>query len=100
MSTAMSNPDVQPIAPSDYTPSHDCNGHIVQLYTDDRFLLDVLSRFIGGALAVGDGAVVVATASHLRDLTKLLSARGLDTDKATAQGRYLALDAGETLKNV
>jgi PAS domain S-box-containing protein len=96
----MSNANAEAISPSACAPDHNQGGHIVQLYTDDRFLLDVLSRFIGGALAVGDGAVVVATASHLRDLTKLLSARGLDTDKATAQGRYLALDAGQTLKNV
>jgi len=27
------------------------------LYTDDGFPIDVLSRFIGGALAVGDAAV-------------------------------------------
>src|SRR5580704_9046308 len=100
MSTAMSNPDVQPIAPSDYTPSHDCNGHIVQLYTDDQFLLDVLSRFIGGALAVGDAAVVVATPSHQNELAKRLSARGLDTSKATTQGRYVVLDAGETLQKM
>jgi PAS domain S-box-containing protein len=100
MSTAMSNPDVQPISPSDYTPSHDCNGHIVQLYTDDQFLLDVLSRFIGGALAVGDAAVVVATPSHQNELAKRLSARGLDTSKATTQGRYVVLDAGETLQKM
>jgi ABC-type antimicrobial peptide transport system permease subunit len=67
----MSNPSVQVVPSLAHTPSHDHGGHVVQLYTDDGFLIDVLSRFIGGALAVGDAAVVVATAarteSSLRD---------------------------------
>ncbi|MGA8504440.1 MAG: PAS domain S-box protein [Candidatus Sulfotelmatobacter sp.] len=76
---------------------HDHEGHVVQLYTDDDFLMDGLSRFIGGALAVGDAAVVIATESHQRKLEKRLSARGLDTVKAKRQGRYCTLDAAQTL---
>jgi PAS domain S-box-containing protein len=91
----MSNPDVEPTS----SPERDQDGHIIQLYTDDRFLIDTLSRFIGEALAVGDGAIVVATPSHQRDLAKRLSARGLDTTKASAQGRYIVLDAGECLRS-
>jgi PAS domain S-box-containing protein len=95
MSMTVSNP-TQP-APAD-AQDRPTDGHIVQLYTDDRFLVDVLSRFVGGALAVGDGAVVVAATAHHVALAKQLSARGLDTDKATAQGRYVIMDAGETLQ--
>src|SRR5439155_795899 len=76
---------------------HDHDGHVVQLYTDDGFLIDVLSRFIGGALAVGDAAVVLATASHRGEVERRLSARGLDIAKASLQGRYVAVDAKETL---
>ena len=100
MSTAMSNPDTQAVSSAGYTPDHGHDGHVVQLYTDDRFLVDTLSRFVGGALAVGDAAVVVATASHNQDLAKRLSARGLDTAKAAAQGRYVVLDAAETLRQI
>jgi PAS domain S-box-containing protein len=97
MNIAMSSPSIQ-LSPSlAYTPSHDHDGHVVQLYTDDGFLIDVMSRFIGGALAVGDAAVVVATASHRTQLERRLSAQGLDTAKATLQGRYITLDASETL---
>ncbi len=70
---------------------------MVQLYTDDGFLIDVLSRFIGGALAVGDAAVVIATESHRIELEKRLTARGLDTTKANRQGRYITLDAAQAL---
>jgi PAS domain S-box-containing protein len=98
MSTSMSDPNIRPTPSSTYPLNRKEDGHIVQLYTDDRFLIDVLSRFIGGALAVGDGAVVVATTAHRKALAKQLSARGLDTDKATARGRCVILDAEETLQ--
>ena len=97
MATAMSNPTVQLIPSLAHTPSHDHDGHVVQLYTDDGFLIDVLSRFIGGALAAGDAAVVIATKSHRIELERRLSAHGLDTAKAATQGRYVILDATETL---
>lgn len=76
---------------------HDRDAHVVQLYTEDKFLLDVLSRFVGGALAVGDGAVVIATSEHHRGLAQRLQGRGLDTAKAIKRGRYVLLDARETL---
>ena len=97
MSIATSSPDIELIPSLAQTPSHDHDGHVVQLYTDDGFLIDVLSRFVGGALAVGDAAVVVATASHSQELERRLSARGLDTAKAMRQGRYVTLDASKTL---
>src|SRR5258708_32055177 len=46
---------------------------------------------------MGDAAVVVATKSHHEGIAKRLSAQGLDTAKAIRQGRYVLLDAGETL---
>jgi PAS domain S-box-containing protein len=67
------------------------------LYSDDSFLLDVLSRFIGDALADGRAAVVIATASHRSQLEKSLAARGFAPCQAAAQGRYVTLDASETL---
>jgi len=98
VSSTMSNPNAQPILSPAYTRDNDRDGHIVQLYTDDRFLIDVLSRFVGGALAVGDAAIVVATPSHQSELAKRLSATGLDAAKAAAQGRYVVLDAAEVLQ--
>jgi PAS domain S-box-containing protein len=97
MSTAMSSPNVELIPSLTHTPSHDHDGHVVQLYTDDGFLIDVLSQFIGGALAVGDASLVIATKPHRTELERRLSAYGLDTAKAAMQGRYLTLDATETV---
>jgi PAS domain S-box-containing protein len=80
--------------------NHHQGGHIVQFYTDDGLLLDVLARFIGGAIAVGDASVVLATQAHHEGLAQRLKARGIDTAKAAGSGRYLALDAHETLAKV
>jgi PAS domain S-box-containing protein len=100
LTTAMSSPGIEVIPSLAYTPSHTYDGHVVQLYTDDGFLIDVLSRFIGGALAVGDAAVVIATKSHRTELERRLSANGVDTAKAAVQRRYVVLDAAEILPEV
>jgi PAS domain S-box-containing protein len=97
MSTVSSSPNAGLIPSLAHTPSHSHDGHVVQLYANDGFLIDVLSRFIGGALAVGDAAVVIATKSHCAELERRLSSNGVDTGKASMQGRYLVLDATETL---
>src|SRR5947209_494790 len=47
VSIAMSNPGVHLVPSLTHAPRHDHGGHVVQLYTDDGFLIDVLSRFIG-----------------------------------------------------
>jgi len=76
----------------------DHTGHSVQFYADDSFLLDGLSRFIGTALGAGDAAIVVATQAHREALERRLQARGLSTAKSIRQGRYIVLDAAETLQ--
>jgi PAS domain S-box-containing protein len=100
MSSAMSSLNVEFVPSLAHTPSHTEDGHVVQLYAEDGFLIDVLSRFVGGALAGGDAAVVIATNSHRTELERGLSANGVDTDKAAIQGRYIVLDAIETLPKV
>ncbi len=72
-------------------------GHTVQFYGEDSALLDELSRFVGTELVAGNAVVVIATKTHRDGLTQRLQARGLDTAPAIEQGRYIALDAAETL---
>jgi MEDS: MEthanogen/methylotroph, DcmR Sensory domain len=72
-------------------------AHAVQFYGKDSFLLDELSRFIGAALGAGDAAVVIATKAHRDGLAQRLQSLGLDVTRAFEQGRYLSLDAAETL---
>jgi len=70
---------------------------VVQFYSDDSFLLEGLSRFIGSALGAGDAAIVIATEAHRDELTLRLQALGLDTARSIKQGRFVSLDAAETL---
>jgi PAS domain S-box-containing protein len=74
--------------------------HLVQLYSDDGSLLDVLCRFIGGAIAVGDAGIVIATKAHHEGLAARLKARGLDSANAISQGRYILVDAEEALPRI
>jgi DNA-binding NarL/FixJ family response regulator len=67
--------------------------HNAGFYSDDRFLLDGLTQFIGTALSAGDAAIVVATESHRERLLPRLQAYGLDIANAIEQGRFIALDA-------
>lgn len=72
-------------------------AHVVQFYNDDQFLLGELSRFIGTALGAGDAAVVICTRSHRLGLERRLRQRGFDMGAAARKGRYVPLDATETL---
>ena len=71
--------------------------HEVQFYFDDRFLIKSLSTFIRDALDSGTAAIVVATRSHCINLADQLRHDGVDLTSAIGQGRYVALDASETL---
>jgi KaiC/GvpD/RAD55 family RecA-like ATPase len=71
--------------------------HDVGFYSGDASLLDDLTRFIETVLKAGNAAIVVATESHRNSLLLRLQAHGLDIGAAIEHGRYIALDAAETL---
>lgn len=71
--------------------------HEVQFYSDDAILLDGLTQFVEAALKVGNAAIVVATESHRDSLHLRLQSHGLDIAGAIEEGRYIALDAADTL---
>jgi PAS domain S-box-containing protein len=75
----------------------DQHAHIVQFYERDEFLLAEVGRFIGTALGAGDSGIVIATKAHRDGIAQRLASNGLNMTVAIAQGRYLALDAAETL---
>jgi PAS domain S-box-containing protein len=76
------------------------SDHVVYLYQESNSLLDSLSDFIGPALGGGHAAVIVASKVHSDGLQHRLTARGLDLHKASKQGRYVTLDASETLSRI
>ncbi len=71
--------------------------HEVVFYSDDLQLLDQLSQFIAAALNAGNAAIVVATESHRDGLVRRLQTYGLEIGAVIEQGRYIALDAADTI---
>jgi DNA-binding NarL/FixJ family response regulator len=71
--------------------------HEVEFYSDDAILLNGLTQFVGDALNIGSSVIVIATDSHRESLIQNLQARNIDIAAAISQGRYVSLDAGETL---
>jgi signal transduction histidine kinase len=73
------------------------DGHAVQFYERESYLLDSVSDYIGSALGAASAGILIATPSHREGVAQRLTARGLDIVGAGAQGRYVALDARDTL---
>jgi len=74
-------------------------SHEAGFYSDDRYLLDELTQFVGDALRTGNAAIVVATETHRDRLPPRLEAHGVDIAVAIEQGRYILLDAAEALSS-
>lgn len=71
--------------------------HIAQFYEHDDVLLDTLAGFVGGGLKTGEGAIVLATAGHLKALEQRLAASGIDVATAVARAQYIPMVAEEAL---
>ena len=84
-------------APGANVHDHQSCGHTVQFYAEDQSLIDGLGRLVWTALGTGNSAIVIATKPHSEALTATLRTRGLDTTTAMRQGRFILLDAAETL---
>ena len=73
------------------------NGHAVQFYEHEAFLLDSVTDYIGSALSAASAGILIATPPHRDGVAQRLIARGHDVAGAGVQGLYVALDARETL---
>ncbi|MGA8431291.1 MAG: MEDS domain-containing protein [Candidatus Sulfotelmatobacter sp.] len=76
---------------------HGGHQHGVQFYSQDKFLLEELSQYIGQALLAGNSAVVVATDQHRNGLLQRLTALGLDVPDLLEKGRFVELEARQVL---
>ena len=71
--------------------------HEVVFYSDVQSFLGDLAEFIERALKAGNAAIAVANESDRDKLRTRLEASGLDIAAAAEEGRYIALDAADTL---
>lgn len=85
------------LAPHAHWSEMNDGEHFVQFYEADAFLLDSLSGYVGNALNTGNSALVIATKERRDGLAEKLQQKGLDVSAAAAAGKYVSLDAAETL---
>src|SRR5918999_2213422 len=71
--------------------------HIVQLYQDQQFLNRAVCRFAAGAIANGEGVILVPTAAHWEAFRPRLEAEGVDVNAAQSRGQLTVVDANELL---
>jgi hypothetical protein len=71
--------------------------HIVQLYQDQEFLNRAVCRFAAGAIANGEGVILVPTPAHWEAFRPRLEAEGVDVKAAQGRGQLSVVDADELL---
>jgi hypothetical protein len=71
--------------------------HIVQLYQDQEFLNRAVCRFAAGAIANGEGIILVPTAAHWDAFRPSLEGEGLDVNAAQSRGQLTIVDVDELL---
>lgn len=71
--------------------------HEVQFYSDESILIDRVARFLAANLKTGGASIAIATKPHRHSILRGLNAQGVDVDTAIREGRYIPLDAAETL---
>jgi len=74
--------------------------HEVQFYADDAGFVDRFARLTRAVLEVGNAVVLVATETHRNAILQKLRRDSVDVDAVLKQGRYISLDAGETLSKI
>ena len=74
--------------------------HVVQFYGRDEELAERVTDYLLEALDSGDVAIVIATPEHRREFETRLGHAGVDLAAARDDGSYLALDAGQTLREL
>jgi DNA-binding NarL/FixJ family response regulator len=74
--------------------------HEVEFCSDEAALLNSFAVFTADALRAGSAAIVVSTSAQRDALQQKLQASGLNLDLAIEEGRYLSLDAADTLSTI
>jgi signal transduction histidine kinase len=72
-------------------------GHLVKFYDRDAALVEAIAEFVAHGVAVGEPALVVATADHRAALVGALASRGIE---ATPERGVEMLDAAATLARI
>jgi PAS domain S-box-containing protein len=72
----------------------------VQFYERDANLVEAVAKFLGAGLGTGEGAIIIATPEHRREVMRRLMALGFDLEALETRGQFVALDAAEVLEQI
>src|SRR5688500_14907556 len=88
-------PNGSPEVEINWAQSH--ADHLVQWYKNDGELVDAVSGYLSHTLGRGEAAIVISTDAHRNRIEERLQSAGFDAPRLQRTGRYIALDAAETL---
>jgi DcmR-like sensory protein len=71
--------------------------HLVQIYRDDRVLIDAVALYAGRGLGKGESVVLVATAEHLEAVRSRLVEDGFEVADLAAWGQLTMIEAAALL---
>jgi hypothetical protein len=71
--------------------------HSVHVYEQEVDLITRLCAIVSTSLRLGDAVLIVATQAHREQLIGELEKAGIDVQASARDGRYIMLDAAETL---
>src|SRR5215475_10974613 len=92
-------PDLSRIRNHDILTLHrpDSRRHCVQFYEDASFVTENVAYLSAKTLRAGNSSMVIATPDHRTLIIETLAERGFDLDSFRKAGRFIPLDAAETL---
>jgi anti-sigma regulatory factor (Ser/Thr protein kinase) len=82
---------------ADRSERHSTHDHVVAFYDRDDELVTAVTAFLREALDGERATMVIATPAHRAAIAAALEVRGFSVEDLTRSGRYLSLDARETL---
>jgi hypothetical protein len=71
--------------------------HVVQLYRDDRFLVEAVTLFAGVGIGKGEAILLIATAPQVASIELRLTALGFDVEGLKLWGQLTVFDAERLL---
>lgn len=76
------------------------SDHVLQLYRDERSLIEAVALYAGAGLGSGEAVILVATPSHLRAFGRRLEDQGFDLAELQLWGQLVVAEAGELLASL
>ncbi len=76
------------------------SGRAVSWYALDSEGVEAVARFVAHGWSEGDGALIIASAHHRARIEAAMVQLGADPELMLDQGRYVARDADETLRQI